>query len=58
MDKTRMETDGLAELYDSLISELANDINNNVAADDLLTKLDEFKSHKREVLGETESTYA
>ena len=53
-----METDGLAELYDSLISELANDINNNVAADDLLTKLDEFKSHKREVLGETESTYA
>jgi hypothetical protein len=58
MDKTRMERDGLAELYDSLISELENDINNNVAADDLLTKLDEFKSHKREVLGETESTYA
>lgn len=58
MDKTRMERDGLAELYDSLISELEDDINNNVAADDLLTKLDEFKSHKREVLGETESTYA
>ncbi|MGB0790166.1 MAG: hypothetical protein ACPGRT_01685 [Flavobacteriaceae bacterium] len=58
MDKTRMERDGLAELYDSLISELENDINANVAADDLLTKLDEFKSHKREVLGETESTYA
>ena len=58
MDKIKMERNAVSDLYDSLISELEKDINANVEADELLTKLDEFKAHKREVLGETESTYA
>ena len=53
-----MDTAALSELYDSLVEELEQGLDLSVSADDLLTKLDEYKKHKREVLGETKSTYA
>lgn len=56
--KYKIERDALSELYDSLVEELEQGLDLSVSADDLLTKLDEYKKHKREVLGETKSTYA
>lgn len=58
METDRIERDSLSELYDSLIKELEVGLQDGSEADDLLTKLDEYKAHKREVLGETKSTYA